>query len=316
METRADYVIVGGFVVALVVGLIVAAFWFARVEFGQHQAFYDIYFKGAVTGLVQGTVVRYNGIPVGRIDAIQLDPQDPSRVRVTVEINTNTVIKKDAVAAIEYQGLTGGAFIEITGGSKAAEPLEAEEDQRYPVIASKQSVLEQVTASFPEVMHKVLEIANQVSDLLNAENRKAIGATLDNISKLTDAAARHSGEIEQAIGDLSVTMHELRETVADARGTLAAARRMVEPGGDASGALRSIDATARKLGAAADQLEALLQENRPGIREFTGRGLNQAEQLLSDARTLVMELTRLAQSLERDPTRILYGERRQGYQPK
>src|SRR5215469_1588579 len=104
METRADYVVVGGFVLGLVGCLVVAILWLARVQFNEELSYYDIYLTGSVSGLSQGSTVRYNGIPIGRVIDIKLDPQDPTRVRVTIQVEGNTVIREDAVASLELQG--------------------------------------------------------------------------------------------------------------------------------------------------------------------------------------------------------------------
>ena len=70
METRAHYVAVGGFVLAVVTLAFVAVLWLGRVELGGGQfTRYDIYFKGAVTGLSEGSAVLYNGVRVGRVAA-------------------------------------------------------------------------------------------------------------------------------------------------------------------------------------------------------------------------------------------------------
>ena len=74
METRAHYVAVGSFVLAIVFLAFVAILWLGRVEFSRQYAYYDIYFTGAVTGLSQGSPVEYNGIRVGRVVEIRLDP--------------------------------------------------------------------------------------------------------------------------------------------------------------------------------------------------------------------------------------------------
>ena len=65
METKANYVAVGAFVLACVMGIVVAILWLAGAQYRQEFAYYRTYFTGAVTGLGDGTNVRYNGIDVG-----------------------------------------------------------------------------------------------------------------------------------------------------------------------------------------------------------------------------------------------------------
>ena len=122
METKANYVAVGAFVLACVIGLVVTVLWLAGVQYSQEYTYYQASFKGSVTGLGKGTPARYNGIEVGRITNLEFDPKDPQRVIVTMQLQPKLNIRDDSVASIDSQGLTGGTFVEITGGT-AASPL-------------------------------------------------------------------------------------------------------------------------------------------------------------------------------------------------
>lgn len=316
METRAGYVVVGGFVITLIVLLIVAALWVARVQLAGEEDFYDIYFTGSVTGLVQGSAVRYNGIPVGRITRIELDPLDPKRVRVTIEITSQTEIRNDVTAEMAYQGLTGGAFIELSGGTAGAPRLEAKNGERYPVIPSTQSTLQKVVDNAPEILSKAAEAITRLNELLDDKNRKAVADTLSHVEQVTGAVAAKSDDIAMLLDNVAAASQDLRTTIKSANETVASLHEILGPGSDLRDAVKKLDTLAGRLNDASAHLDALIQENRPPIHEFAQRGLGQVEDLLSDARNLVAQLTRLSQSLERDPSRLLYGDRRQGYQPK
>src|SRR5439155_4191941 len=75
METKANYVAVGAFVLACVIGFVVTVLWLAGVQYSQEYSYYQAYFKGAVTGLGKGTATRYNGIEVGRVTDLEFDPK-------------------------------------------------------------------------------------------------------------------------------------------------------------------------------------------------------------------------------------------------
>ena len=106
METKANYVAVGAFVLACVIGLVVTILWLAGIQYSQEYAYYQAYFKGPVTGLAKGTSTRYNGIEVGRITNLEFDPNDPQRVIVTMQVQPNLNIREDSIASIDSQGLT------------------------------------------------------------------------------------------------------------------------------------------------------------------------------------------------------------------
>jgi phospholipid/cholesterol/gamma-HCH transport system substrate-binding protein len=317
METRANYVAVGAFVLIVLAGIVGVVLWLARVEFNREFAFYDIYFSGSVTGLAQGSEVRYNGIRVGRVTEIRIDPQNLQQVRVTVELDQTALIKSDAVASLEVQGLTGSAYIEISGGSQAAPPLVVQPGQRYPVIASQQSGLQRVFANAPEVLARLLDVADKLNAILDEHNRTAIADTLDNVRRLTAVAAARSGDVDSVLGDSAAAVRELRGTLSSANQVLDALRELIGEHGDARLAMQGIGDASRKLDKLAGDLDALVQENRPPLRDFSQRGLNELSQLIIDARTLVGELTRLSDAIERDPTHFLFGgNSREGYQPR
>jgi len=285
VETRAEYVLVGAFVLALVVALAVALLWFARVQFNSKAVSYDVYFEGSVSGLNNGSDVRYSGVPVGRVTDIELDPNDPQRVRVTVEIKPDVVIRTDAVAELSLQGLTGGAFVEIEGASKDAPPVEAKEGERYPVIATKQSNFQDLVNAAPELLHKLSDLADSLNDAVNTDNRAALAATLGNLRQVTDVIAAHSRDIDTMFGQLNTT-------------------------------LKHFDETATKLADTASHLDQLVNESRQPVHNFATRGLPELQALILQAEKLVGDLSHLSASLGRDPARLLYGDRQQGYRPQ
>lgn len=136
METRANHLFIGAFVLVVVVGMLGFVAWLAKVDIDREFNAYHIFFEGSVTGLSSASNVLYRGIPVGTVNEVIIDPDDSSRVRVTVEVAANTPIREDSVATLELQGITGVTLIQITGGSADSPQLAAKGDQRLPVIRS------------------------------------------------------------------------------------------------------------------------------------------------------------------------------------
>ena len=123
--------------------------WLAKVDIDREFNAYHIFFEGSVTGLSSASNVLYRGIPVGTVNEVIIDPDDSSRVRVTVEVASNTPIREDSVATLELQGITGASLIQITGGSADSPELVAKSDQTLPVIRSKPSSFQQLFAGAP-----------------------------------------------------------------------------------------------------------------------------------------------------------------------
>lgn len=316
METRANYVVVGAFVVLLLIGIVGAAFWIASSEFNREFAEYDIYFTGSVTGLAQGAPVRYNGIQVGRVVELRIDPQNLQQVRVTIEIDPSTPVKSDAVASLETQGLTGVAFVEIAGGSPEAAALQRQAGQRYPVIASRPSGLQQVVANAPEALARLIEVADRVAAVLDDKNRAALAETLDNVRRFSSVIANRSGDIDSSLGDAAAAVRELRGALTAGNQALSELKQLLAKGGEGNEAFKTLDEAAHRLDSLTVHLDAIVQENRQPFRDFGQRGLNELSQLMVDARTLVANLNRVADELQRDPPRFFFGDRREGYQPR
>jgi len=289
METKANYVAVGAFVLACVIGFVVTVLWLAGVQYSQEYAYYQAYFKGSVTGLGKGTATRYNGIEVGRITDLQFDPKDPQRVIVTMQVQPNLNIRDDSVASIESQGFAGAPFVEITGGTATSPVLVAHDDERYPVIKTKPSTFAQLQQSAPEVVAKLNTAASRLNDLLNDDNCRAIAHVLANLDETTQTIARRSADIDAAISNANKTMANFNKA---------------SEGFQTS--LDGVNLTVTKYGKLADDADAFV----------TGDGLAQLSDLVGEARRLVANLTDLTDQLSRTPTKPLFGDRRKGYEPK
>lgn len=289
METKANYVAVGAFVLACVIGLVVTILWLAGVQYSQEYEYFQTYFNGPVTGLAKGTTTRYNGIEVGRVTDLEFDPGDPRRVIVTMQMRPGLNIRADSQASIESLGLTGGSYVEVSGGTAQSPLLTRQEGQRYPVIRSKPSTLRQLEQSAPEVVAKLNIAVSRLNAVLNEENRRNFGSVLANLNQTTTVLARRSGDIDTTLRDAKVAMAELRGASGDLRTTLT-----------------GVDLTVKKYGKVADDADAFV----------TGEGLAQISDLVGELRQLTGSLTKFSDQLNREPTKLLFGDRRKGYDPK
>jgi phospholipid/cholesterol/gamma-HCH transport system substrate-binding protein len=314
METRAHFVAVGAFVLAVILLAFVTVLWLGRSEFSEQAKRYYIFFRGSVAGLNKGSQVQYNGIPVGRVVDIRVDPDDVEKIQVTVEIDTSIVnIKTDARAFLEANLLNGVATIQIRGGTQEAQELEPEPKHRYPVIAAGQSELEQLRANLPELLGDLKETAQDLNALLSEQNRKAVSDSLQNVRTITENFLAPSKEVSEVVENANATVLALKSFFRDVD------QSYVGKGGlrdQLSQTLNDADRLAKNLGDTDRQLQQVLQENRPGIREFTGGTLTQVDNLVTDMQRFIAGLNRFVASVERDPARLLFGERREGYRPQ
>jgi phospholipid/cholesterol/gamma-HCH transport system substrate-binding protein len=295
METRASYIAVGSFVLICVIGLVVTLLWLAGAQYSQEFSYYQTHFKGPVTGLGKGTITRYNGIDVGRITDLKFDPADPQSVIVTLQVQPGLNIREDSTASIESQGLTGGSYVEISGGGAQSPLLVAKDGQQYPVIRTQQSSLAQLEQSAPEVVAKMNVAASRINDLLSDDNRHAIAHILSSLDETTSAIARHSGDIDATVQNASVVTANLRQVTASLKPTI----------DDLKPTIDDVDLSIRKFGKVADDADTFVN----------GEGLAQLPTLISEMRRLVSTINRISDQIDRNPTTILFGDRRKGYEP-
>jgi phospholipid/cholesterol/gamma-HCH transport system substrate-binding protein len=288
METKANYVAVGAFVVACIIGLVVSIMWLAGVQYAQEYSYYTADFKGPVTGLGKGTVTRFNGIDVGRIADLQFNPNDPQAVIITLQMQPNLNIREDSVASIESQGFAGATYVEISGGTAKSPLLKARPGQKYPNIRTKQSGLLQLEQSAPEVVAKLNVAASRINDMLNDDNRRAIAQILANLDETSAVIARRSGDIDAILKNTNEATANLNKASAGLQPTL-----------------DQVNLTAGKFGKMADDADAFIN----------GDGLAQLADLIADLRRLSANLTKFSDQLNREPTTLLFGDRRKGYDP-
>jgi phospholipid/cholesterol/gamma-HCH transport system substrate-binding protein len=314
METRAHYVAVGAFVLAVIVLGFVAALSLGRVEFAQELRRYYIFFKGSVTGLSKGSLVQYNGITVGRVVDVRVDPDDLEKIQVTVEIDNNLVkIKTDARAFVDTNLLSGVATIQIRGGTTQAKDLDAESGHRYPVIASGSSVLQQVTEAGPQLLDRLMVVVDNLNTVLDEQNKKAISDSLQNVRTITGNFVAPSKEISELVANANATVLQMTSLLGHIDQGFTAKGGLKE---QASQALVDFDRLAKNLTDTNRQLQQVLQENRPGLQVFTQSTLTQVSNLITDMQRFIAGLSRFVSAVERDPARVLFGERREGYRPQ
>lgn len=199
METKANYLMIGGFVLGVLVLAFISVFWMSNFAGGGKN--YYIVFESTVAGLTTGSSVGFNGIRVGEVQSFALDPQDARKVQVLISVRDDTPVRENSHATIQSMGLTGGSGGQITPGTPESPFLVATAENPIPVIqadpGSGQGVFEAGSAA--------LNNANVFISKLNAlldQNEKAINTTMTNVEQFTTMLAEKKEDIGQAITDV------------------------------------------------------------------------------------------------------------------
>jgi len=270
METNARYLLVGSFVLVSFIGILLFFLWLVGSDFEEGKDRYAIYFKGSVTGLSTGSPVRFSGVNVGLVKTIDIDPNDVSQVRVVASIDDKITIREDAVASLEMQGLTGYMFVQIYGGENSSAPLVAKPGQKYPVIQSKASSVEELMSSMPRLLGRLNNLVERATEVFNQENRQAFADVLHNMNELT-------GSLRKSAGPL----HDL---IIDAR------KQTREVGQEAHVLMKSLNATSTKI-------ENFMTENEGALNTFTQNGLTEMMGTLSSLKEASSQMATLVEKI-------------------
>ena len=306
METRSNYAIVGAVVVALVVALFVAVIWLAGFSGASDQKF-DIFFKQSITGLAVGSPVAFNGVPVGKIEAIKLLPDTPQYVRVRITVAEDVPVLKGTTAAVEGVGFTGVSQISLEGAMQGAERITAPGPYGVPVIPPRVGGFGALLASAPELLNNVSKLTERLSELLNPDNRNSLASILRNTDKVTGALAARAPEIADTIVEARTTLTTATATLKRIDALAGSAQQLLDKDG------KPMVADLRRAIAAAEhsltRIDALTEAAQPGLETLSTETLPEANRLVRDLRDLTSSLGAVAAKLDEDPAGALIGGR-------
>ena len=305
METRAHYVLIGSFALSVIAGAFLFVLWLGQLGIDREFDFYDVVFNDPVTGLSIAGDVRYNGIKVGEVDDLRLNPRNPTQVIARIKVDASTPVKQDTTAQLELAGLTGVSFIQLAGGSSESALLAEASGHDVPVIEATPSEVQRILTEGGDIIDSVNTAVVRVSELLSEENAENVRLTLENVQVVTGVLARHEDEIDALIQDLSKSGEDLRSLTEDL--AAAADRAEVLMNGDVAEAISEARVAIGAARGMFEEAEGILGDNREAISAFAEQGLGQTTGAMAEARRMMSAVERLATAIERDPARFFLG---------
>lgn len=292
METKANTIVIGIFAIGMIAAAFTFVIWLGQIQLSREYTTYEVHFRGSVSGLSVASDVRYNGIKVGDVKGIYLDDKDPNLVLVLLEVEANTPVKADTIAQMAFLGVTGVSFIELTGGSIDGIALVPKPGSNYAVIQSQRSAIQELMESAPNIVAQSNMLLLQGAKLLSDDNINRFTSILSDLEIVISSIAQREGEIGELIAHAAATSAKL-DAMADDFPRMAT---------EIINAAQSIDTFA--TGA-----NALLEDNKASITQFSSQGLGELNSLLAEARLTIATLERLAAEIEEDPTVLLGQEK-------
>jgi phospholipid/cholesterol/gamma-HCH transport system substrate-binding protein len=273
METRANFVLIGSFTLAVIAAAFGFVLWFQNLHTTKARSPLRIVFEGPAAGLRNGGSVNFNGIRVGEVMSVKLD--NPRRVVALAMVENNAPIRKDTLVGLEFQGLTGVAAISLKGGEVAAPSVPLDEDG-VPILTADPNALQDVT----EAIRATLQNINRVV----AENQQAVKNSLHNVEAFTATLARNSERIDGIMLKIDNVMGKADGVVAKTDSIMLGLDTLAggKEGGELFQAVKSIRELAEDF------------DKRSGL-------------LMADGRRTLGDISRAVNNLDKNPTRLLFG---------
>jgi phospholipid/cholesterol/gamma-HCH transport system substrate-binding protein len=208
METKANYLMIGGFVLGVLALAFVFVFWMTNLAGGGKR--YFIVFDGSVAGLTTGSSVGFNGIKVGEVQSLQLDPADARKVQVLISVHSATPVRENSHASMQSLGLTGGTGIQISAGTPDSPFLVATSETPIPVMAADRGGGQGLFDAAPTVMNNANALLSRLNDLV-AENQDSIHKTLTNVENVTTMLDERKEDISKTINDLQASAKSFKD---------------------------------------------------------------------------------------------------------
>lgn len=296
MEPRAHHVLIGVFTLVVAVAAVLFSLWLAKAGQDAETRDYDIVFLEGVRGLSRGSAVQYNGLRVGEVRQLRLDPNDLQRVRAQVSIQASIPIHEDTQARLALAGITGQSVIELSGGTPNSPLLEATGDG-LPMIVASPSPLAQLMAGGEELMTQISKLLDNANTFLSSENSQSLSASLQKLEVLM-------GQLSTASEGVPSLVKELSQASQQATTLLSSTQGLVDRQG--TQAMNAIQKSMEDFSRATQSLNKLLEQNSAAIGRGA-QGLTEIEPALRELRQVLAGFRVVTSRLEDNPAGYLLG---------
>ena len=299
MEEKVNFAVVGIFVLALLAALIAGVLWLSSG--GAYRRAYDTYqtyMEESVSGLSRDAPVRYRGVEVGRVRRMRLAPSNIEQVQLTLDIEHGTPVKQDTVAVLRVQGLTGIAYVELSGGSQDSPDLQAHPGEDYPVIRSGPSLMVRLDSAVTTLLTNLNRTSDSLGVLLDADNRREFKQTLADLRVVAHTLAARSAAIDSGLGNAARILGNTARVSAELPQFVGRLQKSAD----------GFDRMTAELARAGTDAGAAVAGARTDLRQATGETVPEVRRLAAELREVTASLRRFSEELERDPSLLLYGK--------
>jgi phospholipid/cholesterol/gamma-HCH transport system substrate-binding protein len=290
MESKVNYTIVGIFVLLLTGLGIIGGIW---LSVGVNTTKYNRYLvlmDEPVSGLSVNAPVKYNGVDVGYVRRININNAKPEQVRLVIDIKKRAPVSADTRATLDMQGLTGIAYLELTGGNAHSKVLEKTDDEPYPVIRSAPSLMFRLDEALDTLTTNLQSITGSIATIFNSATGQLVTQTLQNFEQISATLATNKHQINHIINNSDVMLRN-------------AAKASV----DLPQLLQQISKATATFGQTAEQAKLTLRNSDIAVQNFNGQMLPQALQSLQQLQQVLANVNQIAIEVERNPAALVRG---------
>ncbi|MDN7134063.1 MlaD family protein [Halomonas sp. MC140] len=304
METRAHHVLIGCFTLATVAAALLFSLWMSYASGQRDYQPYRILFERSVSGLSIGSTVQYNGIEVGDVTELTLDPDDPRQVVANIRVYEDTPIKTDTRAKLAFASITGSMSVQLYGGTPESQRLIDQTDADAPFIQSDPSPIATLFDEGEDMIENINAILKSVNDLFDDNNREQAGTILNNIARITEMIANQQSALDENMALFSDVSRQATTTLESIDALSQEATQLLREDGRL--VMQSAADASRDVASAAQRVEQLVETNAGAI-EGSLQGAQDIAPALSSLRSTLNTLDRITRQLEDSPTDFLLG---------
>lgn len=162
MRSREAHALIGLATLVVVAALFGLTYWFSRGQTDTVDV--RLIFNGKISGLGRGSSVLFNGLRVGEVTDIEIEPSDPRQIYAILKISRSAPLRADTTARLEGQGLAGIVAVQLRGGSPYAGPLTAAHGKMQPtiVVEDSASIFEKVGSTAKSINESLVAIEGAI----------------------------------------------------------------------------------------------------------------------------------------------------------
>ena len=292
MENRSNNMLVGA-VTLVLIGILAGFIVWLAGSGGAHEKRYDILFKTSVDGLAKGSAVAFSGVPVGKVDDIDILPDQPELIRVRVAVKDDTPVLQGTSATIAGVGFTGVSQINLNGAVKGAPPIDQPGPFGYPLIPPRQGGLGAILNNAPQLLDRLTTLTERLTDVLSPGNQQSIAGILKNLNTISGALAQRSGDIADTLAQAKVAIAQAGRAAEQFSKLAATTNQHLDPILDN---LNSAVASARHSLANVDEA---VNDAKPGLKALSTQTVPAANELVRNLGETAEALSQLSQRLDR-----------------